>query len=519
MLSPEELKELPNSIVKLYQELEDEVIKDIARRIAKTGEITSTADWQTYMLVNMEQDLKDIQEKIARLNKTSQKEIEELYREAAERSMAFENEIAIKAGKRVVTLANSKVISQFLEANYKKTAGDLSNLTNSLGFSELVNGKMVFKDMARFYQEILNYTQFQLQSGAFDHNFVIKQAVKKMADSGLRTVDYASGYVSQLDVATRRAVLTGINQTVGQITLMQAEDVDCDIMELTAHHGARPEHAEWQGQLVSLSGIRGFLSLGDIGYGDVTGFKGANCRHDWNMFFFGISDRNWTDEKLKNIDPQPFEFEGKKYDAYGASQKQRQIEAAIRKTKRELIAYESAGLKGDFTASSVKLRRQKDLYRDFNKAGGLRSKNERHQAYGFGKSISQKGVWANKNIENKANSLYNLKNTRNNVDKVLAYEKQAFIQQKFDYIYRTTGKKEFIPQFAVFENNSVKSIYTGHEIRIAQTLVDKYGGSIADWSKKVGKIKSDQYEFDLHWYEKGSIQYELKLKNRKGRRI
>src|SRR5699024_11094083 len=133
------------------------------------------------------------------------------------------------------------------------------------------------------------------------------------------------------------------------------------------------DHKVWQGEIVSRSGTkRGFLTLEDIGYGDVDGFKGANCRHDWFPFFEGISTPTYTEEELENIDPPDFEYEGKIYTAYDATQKQRQIERNIRSTKRKLIAYDSVGLKDDFNAYSVKLRRQKELYRDFSNKAGLR---------------------------------------------------------------------------------------------------------------------------------------------------
>ncbi len=151
--------------------------------------------------------------------------------------------------------------------------------------------------------------------------------------------------------------MAGISQITGYMSLANAEMMGQDLMEITAHMGARPSHAEWQGQIVSLSGRRGYLSLSDIGYGTVEGFKGVNCRHDWYPFFEGISEPAYTKKQLRNIDPPPFEYEGRLYTAYEASQKQRQIERAIRKTKRELTAYQAAGLEDDFVAASIKLRR------------------------------------------------------------------------------------------------------------------------------------------------------------------
>lgn len=198
------------------------------------------------------------------------------------------------------------------------------------------------------------------------------------------------------DKLLKKAIMTAISQITGYMSLANAQMLGQDLMEITAHAGARSSHAEWQGQIVSLSGRRGYLSLSDIGYGEPDGFKGVNCRHDWYPFFEGISEPAYTKEQLENIDPPPFEFERRFYTFYEANQKQRQIERAIRKTKRELIAYEAAGLKDDFTAASIKLRRQRELYRDFSRAANLREKLERTGVYGYNKNISSKSVWTAK---------------------------------------------------------------------------------------------------------------------------
>jgi hypothetical protein len=291
------------------------------------------------------------------------------------------------------------------------------------------------------------------------------------------------------DKLMKKTIMTAISQITGYMSLANAQMLGQDLMEITAHAGARSSHAEWQGQIVSLSGRRGYLSLDDIGYGQPDGFKGVNCRHDWYPFFEGISERTYTDEQLNNIDPPPFEFEGKTYTAYEASQKQRQIERAIRKTKRELIAYEAAGLKDDFTAASIKLRRQRELYRDFSRAANLREKLERTGIYGYNKNISSKSVW----VERK---------------------EREYLQKQLPYVIN--GEKGFIPTNTKFEiTKIIAGGNSGKKLRNADNLAKKYGDNPQDWIKKVGKIESSKYIFDVHWYELNGIQYEAKLKYRR----
>ncbi len=162
--------------------------------------------------------------------------------------------------------------------------------------------------------------------------------------------------------------------------------------------GARPDHQVWQGKVYKLTGSEpGYPNLAEAtGYGTGAGLKGWNCRHDFYPFIPGISERAYTDEELNNIDPPPFEYEGKTYDAYEASQMQRRMETEMRKTKRELIGFENAGLDDDYTATAIKLRRQKEYYKDFSGKAGLPLQNERTQVLGFGRKEAQKAVWAEK---------------------------------------------------------------------------------------------------------------------------
>lgn len=135
-------------------------------------------------------------------------------------------------------------------------------------------------------------------------------------------------------------VVTGVNQTCGKLQMLRAKELDWDLMELTAHSGARPSHATWQGQIVSLSGQDGYLSLDDIGYGIVTGFKGVNCNHDWMPYYKG-STRTYTNEELEKMTNETVVYNGEKISKYDAQQIQRKMERQLRQDKREI-----AGLQG-----------------------------------------------------------------------------------------------------------------------------------------------------------------------------
>jgi hypothetical protein len=261
-----------------------------------------------------------------------------------------------------------------------------------MGFAVIENGERVFLPIAKTYQKILDTAQMQVMSGAFDYNTATRTAVSKLTENGLQFIDYETGWRNRCDVAARRAVLTGISQMSGKISEQVMSDLDTDIVEVTAHAGARPDHAAWQGKWYSFSGAsKKYPSLVTVTkYGEGAGLCGWNCRHDFYAVIPDISVPAYTQEELDNIDPPPIEYNGKKYDYYQRTQKQRQMETAMRKTKRDIIGADSSGDKDKLTEKSILLRRQKEEYEKFSKEAKLLTQYERTQEVGYNRSISAK---------------------------------------------------------------------------------------------------------------------------------
>lgn len=182
-------------------------------------------------------------------------------------------------------------------------------------------------------------------------------------------------------------IITSVNQTCGQLQETRANEIGWDLMEITAHSGARPSHARWQGKIVSLSGKRGYLSKRDIGYGEVTGFKGINCRHDWHPYLEG-STRAYTQKELNKWKNEKVEYNGHKISKYEATQKQRYFERKIRQNKKDLKVQQAILTSND---ENIDIKQVQDEIRnikanekanrealdDFLKQTGLRKDNSR----------------------------------------------------------------------------------------------------------------------------------------------
>ncbi|HEL5064424.1 TPA: phage minor capsid protein [Clostridioides difficile] len=404
MLTSNKLQEIPKYFVSLFQTLEDFVIADIARRIAKAGNITDMAEWQLIRAEEIGMADKVIKMKIAEILDISFEAVDKLFEENAVKSIESDSALYEHAKLTPLHLNSSEELKNYVSSAKEQTKGKLKNMTGTLGFCTIKKGKVISKKLTDIYIESLDLAQFQVSTGVLDYKTAVKKAVKRLADSGLRFIDYETGWTNRIDVATRRAVLTGVNQMSQNINNKVINDLDTDIVEVTAHSGARCEgagiknHKKWQGKWYSLSGkSTKYPSLKVVtGWGQGDGLGGWNCSHQFHAVIPGISVPAYSKEQLKNIDPPDIGYKGRTYTHYQALQYQRKIETSMRQTKRQLIAYESAGLKDEFTNASIKLQRQKQEYREFSKIAKLRLQNERHQVFGYNKSVSQKAVHASK---------------------------------------------------------------------------------------------------------------------------
>ncbi|CBL17846.1 phage minor capsid protein [Ruminococcus champanellensis] len=398
MLTPDYLLHCTDSLTELLDAYDNAVVSDIARRIVKTGYVTETAKHQLRQAQQMGLLYEDIIREIAQRANATDSMVRTLFENAGVETVETDNRLYTAAGLQTTDLRASPAMLQMLQAGYENTLGTMHNLTLTTA-----------NTAQQAYISACDLAMLQVQSGAMSYQQAIRAAIQSAASDGTRVL-YPSGRTDRIEVAVRRAVLTGVAKTCRTIGEYNAASCGCDLMELSAHAGARPSHARWQGQLVSLSGKRGYLSKDDIGYGSGDGFGGYNCRHDWYPFFPGISQRNYTPEKLTQLETMTVNYNGQEIPYYDATQEQRRLERRVRDCKLRLSATDAARqettdpklraqLDEDFAKQSKALRDARDKLADFQNGTGLLPDTSRTQVYGFGRSIAQKAVTARKRVD------------------------------------------------------------------------------------------------------------------------
>lgn len=367
MLTAYQLDQLIEPISSLYERYQTSVIEDIARRLANLD--FASAAWQVQRLNESAALYEEILDELAILTGKSQHELRRLFEKAGVKAMRFDDSIYRAAGLDPLPLNMSPAMVQVLKVGLSRTDGLLYNLTAST----VLSGQEAFKSAA-------DLAYMQVSTGAMDYNSAIKSAIVDLADQGLHVARYP-GRTDQIDVAMRRAVLTGVNQTAAELSIARMNELGVDLVQTSAHIGARPAHQIWQGKVFSRSGTHGKYPdfVAETGYGTVTGLCGVNCRHSFYPYYEGLSADHYQQAELEGYAKKTVTYKGEEIGVYEATQEQRGIERKIREWKRRKNALEAAGLDTEF--ETAKIREWQSRMRSFIGETGLQRQREREQIW------------------------------------------------------------------------------------------------------------------------------------------
>ncbi len=405
MLPPSYLDAMPDAFVQLAQQVEDEILQDVARRIGKMGTLTETADWQLWRYQQTEAVRENVVKLLAKYSGKSEATIRRLLKEAATEAMEREDAIYYHYNLEPTPFEESAALNNLLNAGARQTCGTWRNLTATT--ANTVSGA---------FERALDVAWGKVATGAFDYKTAVKQAVDSLADE-MPEITYPSGHTDSLEVAARRAVLTGVNQTAGKLQEARMDEMNVEFVETSAHGGARPSHAEWQGRRFHRGGAVDYLGKHypdfeqATGYGTGAGLCGWNCRHTFFAVFPELGDPpTWTEESLQELNARNIEYNGKLYTQYEVNQMQRARERNVRKWKKRYLAESAAG--SDTTDSAVRLKAARQSLSDFTKATGGRVDSARTSVPKFGRSEGSRANWAAKDYEKQQKDAIIIENLR-----------------------------------------------------------------------------------------------------------
>lgn len=384
MFKAGQIEGMPVEIEKQFRLLQERIMTDIVRRIRINGEITRAADWQIYRLHELGKSKEYIKKQIADALQVSFNNVDTLYSDVIKKSYAWDERLYKAIGAEFIPYDKNASLQQLINAVSKNTKQEFINITQSLGFAKRADGKIKFTPLSLYYQDTLDKVVLDITTGTFDYNTVLKRSVNELTNSGLRSIDYSSGWSNRVDTAVRRAVMTGVNQVTGRISEQNAEALNTEYFEVSWHATARPSHQEWQGKIYTKKELESICGLGAI-----DGLKGANCYHEYYPFIPGVSERQYTDEQLKEMKAAENvhkEYMGNKYTKYEATQEQRNMEKLMRKQRQDIDLLKKGGADEDtIGAARAKYRNTMHRYTNFSEAMDLPQEKERVYIDGLGR--------------------------------------------------------------------------------------------------------------------------------------
>lgn len=505
MLPPSYLDQMPDAFVQLWQQVEEQILQDVARRIGKMDKVTATANWQLWRYQQTEALRADVVKLLAKYSGKSETAIRKLLLQAATEAMEREDAIYYHYGLEPTPFEESAALNNLLDAGARQTAGTWQNLTATT--ANTVTGA---------FERTLDAAWLKVSTGAFDYKTAVKQAVDSLADD-MPMVTYPSGHKDSIEVAARRAVLTGVNQTCGKLQEARMDEMGCEFVETSAHGGARPSHTEWQGRQFHRGGAvtyKGkyypdFYEATHYGSGD--GIYGWNCSHTHFAIFPELgAPPQWTQEQLRELNARDIEWNGKKYTAYEISQMQRARERSVRRWKKRYLAEDAAGL--DATDAAVRLRAARQSLAEFAQATGGRVDSARTSVPKFGRSEASKA--SAKSQAHHTDWLKSINAQSTSLNTVAKY---------YDARYNNTEEYRLLMQYA----NSVKSgwlsplagfdLYKSTHERIQTELVGKTtadgtvitGHTVHFMERMFGTlVDPDKLKYDLKIIRRSGVGYE-----------
>lgn len=385
-MRPDELEKLPKPLERIMRDLEMSIMQEIIERIKSAAQITPVTDWLLVRITAIGMSKSRIKRMIGEAIKEADLRVDDIYEQAVHSDFIRNKEIYEAVEKEYIPYEENKWLQQVVETARRQTKDSLrpmENITQTMGFNVPMGGsKKVFTPLSEYLERSMDKAMMGIVTGTKTYSQAVGDVIDEMTASGIRTVDYASGKSDRIEVAARRAVMTGVAQMTDKVNEKNAEELGTDHWEVDWHMGARNtgtgylNHQNWQGKVYSSTEMRTICGMGEM-----LGFAGINCYHIRFPFIPGISKRKYTDEWLDEQNRRENErkvFRGREYDTYGALQYQRSLERTIRKQKQDVALLEAAGAdKEIITAAKCRLRLTNKTYTEFSMEMGLRQQRER----------------------------------------------------------------------------------------------------------------------------------------------
>lgn len=375
MLRAEEIEALRDAATDLLRPVIEYLLRDIAERIAKAGQLTATAQYETWKLQQLGVSQRDLRTYLKKALKVSNAKLKQLLTQSAE--AGYNYDLSTLPTVRAIPFDENEAVQQIVRAAIAQTQGTLENLTQTLGMVDPYGHVNPLRDT---YRKCMDYAFDQVSSGAVDYNTAIREATRNLAAKGVEFIDYESGVTTSLEAAVRRNIMGALGLMQEQISQRNHDQYGATGWEIDAHSNSAPDHEPIQGKQYTDAEYEA------LNNSLVRRIGTLNCGHSAHPIVYGASVPQYTPEELEEMrqkNEEGITFRGKHYTGYEATQKKRRLERAIRAQKRKILIDKATGDSEKLETDQIKLQLLQQDYKAFSRAAGLRTQHERLEKVGF----------------------------------------------------------------------------------------------------------------------------------------
>ena len=530
-LTPNEILKLSEPVEQVYSNIVDALLINMGKHF-NSGHSLSTEQWEIRKLAELGQLNKESIEIIASLTGQNKELITAALENAvymATKDIEPELKKAVQKGAIQNAAADNVIASQSIVQAlnaYEQQAMDKLNLVNTTmlestlaQYRKVITNTVNIERQMKAAQEVLNIATGKVITGTESRQQALRQALSQIHKEGITGFYDRIGRKWSPEAYVNMDIRTTVHNTAIEAVKIRQEDYGVDIFRVSRHSGARPLCYPYQGRYFSWNNKSGTFTDGEgkrhryspissTSYGKPAGLFGINCGHHPITMIPGVS--------IPRDRPEQDKEENDK--VYAESQEQRRLEREIRYSKQKAAMMEAAGDKEGFEKEAVKIREKQADYNAFCKKTGRTKRLDRTQVFDYNKSISGKVTSINrkrdKNIFAVKSGSYQNDISSSGLPKVIKLPNETLKQTanvNLPNIHAVVPKGTELSSVV-----AIAGAGTSSPIKDIQRLVSKDPsfGDANRWQKKSGVTITDNFRYEIHWYENtgGVPSGEVKVK-------
>lgn len=409
MLSEETQEKLASILTNRIQEINEKILVKIGENIKKIGGLTTSQAYQIQQILKYGGDLQQIINELSKITKLNVDDIYKIFEEEAKRNQAWAKQFYDYKGIDFIPYEQNIRLQRQVKALANLTAETYLNISNTraIGYTiKDLQGNVVFKDISSVYRDTIDKAILSVSQGKSTYQEQMKDIIKQIGTSGLKTIDYETGTTRRLDSAIKMNLLGGIRDLSNEMQNEFGKEFGADAIEISVHEYPALDHADLQGHQFSFEEFENFKN--NLEFKDLKGNKFLptdekgqdrrnisqyNCYHYIFNIVTGVSKPQYTEKQLKEINERNekgFEFEGKHYSLYEGQELQRRIETNIRYAKDTQILAKASGDNDLVLQSQTKITQLTNKYKQLCSVSGLPNKLSTRASVSGYKRISKK---------------------------------------------------------------------------------------------------------------------------------